>query len=146
MNIPTEADWRSEPWCLDIPIAYEHFFGKSLDEAFALFVDNALYYEEDVMFMPTACFRFYINAYMSYILSHSSSGDSDGASCFFGLVECRIKDILSSDSALTARISEVLTRLRDNQALYDADEAIYGSFSKKADACLRMIQNPRNEN
>ncbi len=116
MNIPSETDWRSEPWCIDIPIAYEHFFGKSLDEAFALFVEKSICYQEDVMFMPKACFRFYLYAYMSYLLSPISSGDSDGASCFFELVEFRIDDILSSDPVLGIRVSEVLNRLRDNQS------------------------------
>lgn len=140
MSIPTEADWRSEPWCLDIPIAYEHFFGKSLDEAFALFVKNALYYEEDVMFMPLICFRYYIHAYMSYLLSPSSAGDSDGGSCFFGLVEGRLVDIQTSDSHLLARVEEVLRRLRDNQEFYGASEEIYGSFRKKAELSLKRIR------
>ena len=43
------------------------------------------------MFMPLACFRYYIHAYLDYLLSDKSEGDSDGASCFFGLIEFREK-------------------------------------------------------
>lgn len=52
LSIPTEDDWRSEPWCLDIPIAYEHFSGKSLSEAVSMFDDNAICYQEDDVFRP----------------------------------------------------------------------------------------------
>ncbi|MEI7929683.1 MAG: hypothetical protein WCH40_14125, partial [Verrucomicrobiales bacterium] len=72
MNIPTEIDWRSEPWDLDIPYAYKHFFGKDLQEAFDLFVDNSACYQEDIMFMPLVCFRYYVLAYTSYLLSEQS--------------------------------------------------------------------------
>jgi len=41
MNIPTEEDWRSEPWDLDIPHAYKHFLGKNIDESIALFEEDA---------------------------------------------------------------------------------------------------------
>lgn len=57
-HIPTEADWRSEPWDLDVPHAYQHFVGKSHEQAVALFQENALLNQEDVMFMPRACFMF----------------------------------------------------------------------------------------
>ena len=147
VTIPTEADWRSEMWCLDIPNAYKNFFGKSLDDAFALFVENALRYQEDIAFMPLPCFRFYVHAYMSYLLSASSAHDSDGAGCFFGLVECRLADIQSSDSHLSQRVEEVLLRLRDHQEFYDAPETSYGSFRSKAQLGLKMLRPapPRHE-
>ena len=69
-EIPTEADWRSEPWDLDIPHAYQHFAGKSHEQAVELFQENAIYYQEDVMFMPRKCFPFYLRAYMEYLLSN----------------------------------------------------------------------------
>jgi hypothetical protein len=147
VTIPTEADWRSEVWCLDIPNAYEHFFGKSLDDAFALFVENALCYQEDIAFMPLPCFRYYIHAYMSYLLSASSAGDSDGASCFFGIVECRLADIKTSTSHLIERVEEVLHRLRDNQDFYEASAAIYGSLRIEAELSLKMVRSvaPKHE-
>jgi hypothetical protein len=130
-TIPTEADWRSEPWDLDIPYAYEHFAGKSRSEAVSLFKDNALYYQEDVMFMPTACFPFYAIAYSDYLLSEDSKGDCDGASCFFGLAEVRAAEIRSEG---------VLRHLAARQVWYDADPTIYGDFAKRAEKALSLIQ------
>ena len=81
-RIPTEADWRSEPWCLDAEQAYRNLAGKSLEETIELFTDNSLIYQEDVMFMPAACFAFYASAYMEYLWSGAAKDDSDGANCF----------------------------------------------------------------
>lgn len=139
MNVPTHVDWHSEPLCLDGKCAFKNFSGKDLTEAFDLFVDNALYYQEDIMFMPTLCFRYYVRAYINYLLSPKSEGDSDGANCFFGLVEIRAEDVSTSDQSLRQDIAEVLLRLSDQQQWFDAEINIYGSFPKRAQTCLDLI-------
>lgn len=138
-TIPTEADWRSEPWDLDVACAYEHFAGKSLDEAVRLFKDNALYYQEDVMFMPRACFPFYAKAYIDYLLSDDSQGDSDGASCFFALVEVRSGEI-RSDRSLAAMVAQALHHLATRQQWYDADMPLYGDFAERSQKALRLLE------
>jgi hypothetical protein len=136
---PTEADWQSESWNHETPYAYDHFFGRSLEEAFALFVENALYYEEDLVWMPPPCFRFYVLAYTNYLLSESSRGDADGASCFFGLVDCRKEDISGSSELVIGEIARALEKLKGGQNWYDASEEIYGSFQDRALSCLKLI-------
>tara|TARA_R110002049_G_scaffold249194_1_gene423615 strand:- start:2689 stop:3213 length:525 start_codon:yes stop_codon:yes gene_type:complete len=139
-GIPTENDWRSEPWDLDVPNAYKHFFGKSREEARMLFVENAIYYQEDVMFMPRRCFGYYLHSYIDYLMSDDARGDSDGASCFFGLVEIRADDISSLEDPDQKRVVELLSHLGARQGWYDADEEIYGDFSRKAEHCINLIQ------
>jgi hypothetical protein len=139
-GIPTEAEWRSEPWGIDTPCAYRDFFGKTLAQAFDLFVKNALYYQEDIMFMPLACFRYYLHAYIDYLLSDKSVGDSDGASAFFGIVECRSDDINCSDEVLRSRVSKVLFGLRDGQHRYGAEPEVYGDFRTRADEAIKLIE------
>ena len=139
MRIPTEVDWRSEPWGIDTPYAYEHFFGKGRAEAFALFVENAMLYQEDVMFMPLACFKYYLHPYMDYLLSDESAGDSDGASCFFGIVEIRSRDIYVGGEDLRRRVTEVLGCLRNRQQWYNAEPKIYGEFSVMAEKAMTLI-------
>lgn len=141
MQIPSEADWRSEPWDLDIPYAYEHFFGKDLGESVSLFTEDSLTYQEDIMFMPAACFPFYLQAYIDYLTSEESKADSDGASCFFGIVEVRKNDILSGcHEELKERIRTLLVRLGDRQVWYDAEPEIYGDFKTKSKACLKLLE------
>ena len=141
MTIPSESDWRSEPWCIDTPCAYEHFSSKTLDEAFDLFVKYSLYYQEDIMFMPVLCFRYYIHAYIDYLLSDKSEGDSNGASCFFGIIEVRKNDICTSGDQLRDRISEVLHYIGARQEWYSADLDIYGNFMEKSAKVLSLINS-----
>ena len=139
-TIPTEDDWRSEPWDLDIPGAYDRFAGKAIAEAVDLFNDDSLHYQEDLMFMPTACFRYYIHAYIGYLMSKESEHDSDGASCFFGLVEHRHKEITTFDDSEQARMSAVLDHLGVSQEWFDADKSIYGDFQERADESRKLLQ------
>jgi hypothetical protein len=140
-SIPTEADWRSEDWGVDVPKAYQHFFGKSHKEAVALFSENSLLYQEDIMFMPAACFRFYVHAYMDYLMSPESNGDSDGANCFFGVVEQRCKDIKAAGEAMTQSVAEVLAGLAANQERFDAPPDVYGDFGLRTARCQQMINS-----
>lgn len=139
-DIPTDKDWRSEVWCLDVPYAYEHFFGKSIDEAVKLFENNALTYQEDLMFMPAACFRYYLRAYTQYLLSDACRGDSDGASCFFGLIEVRHVEIAGCDDETRSQVDAVLDRLASSQEWFDADEEIYGDFRSEAERARELLR------
>jgi hypothetical protein len=142
-RIPSEADWRSEPWDLDISCAHKHFAGKTFEEAIELFKENSLRYEEDVMFMPRACFFFYAKAYMCYLMSDASKGDSDGASCFFGLVEVRSKEV-SSNESFAASIVGCLGHLAIRQEWYEAETWIYGCFAMRAQQALEKLLSERS--
>jgi hypothetical protein len=138
-RVPTDADWRSEQWGIDTPDAYRNFFGKNIVEASDLFVIGPRGRAEDVMHMPTTCFRYYLHAYMDYLLSNKSAGRASGAYSFFDVVECRSDDINGSDAVLRSRVREVLDRLRDGQQWFDAEPEIYGDFSVRADEVLKLI-------
>jgi len=140
-HIPTDSEWRSVPWCLDIPYAYDHFFGKTIAEAQQLLEENALYYQEDLMFMPTPCLGYYITAYLQYLMSDRSKGDSDGASCFFGLVEIRHSDINTFTPETVAQTKTVLQKLGTHQEWYDADQVIYGDFATKAQRTIGLLSS-----
>lgn len=47
---------------LDGRVACRHFLGKSLAEAEALFRENEIYYQEDLMWMGAKAFCFYVQA------------------------------------------------------------------------------------
>lgn len=119
MQIPTEADWRDYLLDLDVRCAHNNFGGKDLKAAYTLFAENSLTCFEGLTFMPVVCFRYYIHAAVSYLLSPESKGDYGGANYFCSLVNARIKDIKEADSHLIGRVREVLVRLRDNPEWYD---------------------------
>lgn len=51
---------------LDERVAYEHFFGKSLPEAKLLF-DQANFYVDDLGWMGSAAFNYYVCAYVDHL-------------------------------------------------------------------------------
>ncbi len=56
--------------------AYQHFGGKTIDEAEALFRENSLRYQEDLMWMGPRAFKFYLPAATRYLASDAGRGDS----------------------------------------------------------------------
>ena len=88
MNLPTAKEM--DPYdSLDGQRACKNFLGKNLDEAEALFRENSLHYQEDLMWMGPIAFRYYVAAAISYIQSEAAVGDSDFINCFVGLLEFR---------------------------------------------------------
>lgn len=76
---------------LDEKRAVEHFCGKNLDEATALFQENSCYYAEDLMWMGPIAFRFYVQAAIQYLRSDAATGDSSMASGLASVLEFRLK-------------------------------------------------------
>jgi hypothetical protein len=137
MNIPNEEDWRSEPWGLDEASAYKNFHGKTLDEAIRLFEINALYYQEDLTYMPSRVFAYYLDAYIAFLMSDDAKGHSDAASCFITLIDHKSetqRDVIVSS---WQRIEPVLRMLAEHQDDFDAEWVIYGSFRERIDKIVR---------
>lgn len=132
MTIPGEHEWGNDTGDLDVAWARKNFFGLSLLQAEELFRKNALHYQEDIVFMPFRCFQFYIHAYMDYLLSDASKGDSDGASCFFVVTECRTSDIARLPDDTREKICRVIDKIAVGQGFFDANVDIYGSFTEEA--------------
>ncbi|MBX3451499.1 MAG: hypothetical protein KF777_18165 [Planctomycetaceae bacterium] len=76
---------------LDGRVACEHFLGKSLEEAEALFRDNAIHYEEDLMWMGPAAFRYYLQAVVQFVRSESASASPEFIAHFAKTLEFRLE-------------------------------------------------------
>ncbi len=86
--IPSRADIdvHGSP---DEAFAVRNFLGKSLDEAEALFRENSIYYQEDLLSMGPVAFRFYVRAAIRYVRSAHADGDSDIINCLAGILSFR---------------------------------------------------------
>jgi hypothetical protein len=85
MCVPTASDINVYD-SLDERRACEHFLGKDLEQAEALFRENALYYQEDLMWMGPVAFRYYVPAFIRYLRSDHSRDDWDAINCFEGVI------------------------------------------------------------
>lgn len=140
-SIPNERDWLpigpdSE---LDEGYAYKNFFGKSFQQAVAQFEENALFYYEDLMYMPKIPFLFYLQAYIQYLKSDNSTGDSDAASCFLALMESKAKEYFNDFDGRFQNYINDINYVVDNQKRFDADIDIYDSFQKRRDYILKIF-------
>ena len=127
-QIPTEKDWETWRTDLDSSWACKQFSGKSIAAAVELFAENALYYQEDLLWMPKIPFQFYIQAYKAYLLSDRAVEDSDGASCYLRLIQRKLETDPEPVVEIFESITASIRYIAEHQAYYDADIAIYGDF------------------
>lgn len=137
---PTEADWRSEPWCLDCQTAYKNFRGKTIDEAIRLFEESSLRYQEDLMFMPSRVFGYYVRAFGDYLISPAAHGDSDGASCFIALIEFKATHAAKDLYQIWNEIHPTLNKVAEEQDSSDVET--YGDFRARIRAIEKRSPLP----
>ena len=125
MTLPTRAEIDLYG-SLDEAVACEHFLGKTLDEAVAMFEENSLAYQEDLMWMGPRAFAFYVPAVTRYLATEAARGDSDLVSCMLGNIRFRRDEVefaLARDEV--RRLIEVIV---SNWLKFEVDESIYGDL------------------
>mgnify|MGYP001587234622 CR=1 FL=1 len=90
MSLPSREDINVHD-SLDERVACKHFLGKSLDDAYALFRENWLYHQENLMWMGPKAFRFYLPAAIRYLQSADAMGGEGDVMCFVSLLEFRME-------------------------------------------------------
>ena len=104
-QLPTESDFIAYG-DLDEAAAYDHFFGKSKEEAFQLLASDFLRYQEDFMFMGPGAFCYYSEAFTRYVTENFMHDD---AVLFHTICDYRLDDSLAAQMKPCAiRIAETL--------------------------------------
>ena len=134
MRVPTRDEVNVYN-SLDEITACEHFCGKTLEEADALFRENGLHYCQDLMWMGSKAFTFYLQAAINYLQSEASREDSDMINCLKGVVEYR-KNEEAFDSARD-RVRSMVDYVINHYDKFDVDIAIYGDVL----GAFRQLQN-----
>ena len=115
---------------LDERCAVENFLGKDLEQAQALFRENFLYYQEDLMWMGPIAFRFYVPAAINYLLSKDADYDADAASSFCGLIEFHLDSDTAEIAPVGPTIREGVLGILMDFDRYECDKAIYGDVAE----------------
>ena len=142
MNLPTREEIN--PYDdLDGRDACKHFYGKTLDEAEALFRENSLYYQEDLMFMGASAFRFYVQAAISYIQSEAATGDPDIINCFASILDHRLEFEAEELVAVAPQLASVCRYILEDYDRFALTPDIYGGlrprFQTLEQAFLRQV-------
>ncbi len=138
LTLPTVADINVYD-SLDEQVAVRHFAGKTLDEAEALFRDNALRYQEDLMFMGPVAFRFYVPAYVDYLRSEASSGDPDAVNCFLGLVRFRWDFEPEELEPVRELLADACRAVLAQYGRFEVNETVYGDLRGNYETLLASL-------
>ena len=138
MQLPTRKEINVHD-SLDERKACRNFLGKTLDEAEALFRQNALGYSDDMHWMGVVAFRFYVFAYCRYVQSHAAGGDSDGVSCFVGFMEHRIKHERSELKPISKELIAALRHIIDNYDRFDLRHDVYGDLRPRCEEQMKEL-------
>jgi len=135
VEIPSNDDWEGYQGDLDAEWAYKIFAGKSNDQVQADFERTVLERAEELWYMPDRPFRYYIFGFKQYLerTSFPNFDSSDAASSFLRLIET----LEEKPERIRPVIGDLMPCVRfvaNNQALYEADEDIYGSFKELLDS------------
>jgi hypothetical protein len=137
VSIPTadEINVFNSP---DEQVACEHFLGKNLEEAEGLFRQNALLYQEDLMWMGPNAFKFYVKAAIRYVFSRDSVNDSIIIGALTSILEFHIELQWETHSGVLREIAgdilSVCKYIIQNHEKFNLDDGLY------SDVCGRLIE------
>ena len=142
-SIPTEAEWAGHEGDLDVQYAYRLLYGKTVEEAMPCFVDNrSIERADELGFAPRRVFQYYVFAFVRYLSSPASEGDSDCASVFLRLLLRRETDDRGSVAEIFDALREAVDHVANNQSFFDADVEIYGDFRDLAAEIKALCKSP----
>jgi hypothetical protein len=134
MRLPTAREINPIPEDLDGQCAEQNFLGKSLEEAEALFRESSITYQEDLMYMGSTAFRFYVQAAISYIQSKSATGDSDIIAGFAGILECRLESESQELLSIAEQLASICAYIIEQYDRFDLTPEIYGDLRPRFQA------------
>ncbi len=124
MKLPTREE--IDPYNdLDGRVACEHFLGKSVDEAVALFRENDIYYQEDLMWMGAPAFRFYWTAAEQYI-RHETGDISDFISHFASTLRFRLEYEADELRPVASQLAELCSYIVEHWSRFGEGTEVYG--------------------
>jgi len=127
--IPTFADISpTKGLSLDEKVAVEHFLGKSVEMAQALFKENSIYYAGDIMWMGTKAFAYYFPAFASYLVSEDARGDADALNSLVGLLTFRSENDPESINLASRVIDTCIDSCLAEYEKFSVDAKIYGDL------------------
>ena len=136
-DIPSEEDWGNYEDDEDQHDAHQSFSGRDLVEVFPVFARSAISGTENLRFMPTLPFQYYIFAFCEFLISeevltlNDGVNAADAASCFLGLIIYKLEHQRADIEPIFDELMPYIEYVVSNQSLFDADIDIYGDFKEK---------------
>ncbi len=144
-HIPSEEDWGNYQDDLDQEYAHGIFAGRDLDQVMPAFARSSIDRAEELRFMPTIPFRYYIFSFCEFVTSpevltlNGGMDASDAASCFLDLIVYKLVHQKSDIEPIIDEVMPFVEQVALNQSLYDADIDIYGDFKEKLFLIQKLV-------
>lgn len=119
---------------LDERSACDHFFGKTLDQAEALFRENSLYYQENLMWMGPKAFSFYVDAVIRYVQSEAASSDTDIFLSLINILEFRLEHERADMLPIAGKLGAFCDYIVQNHERFRLAAEYYGDFRPRFQA------------
>ena len=128
-QIPTAQDWAGFEADLDVRDAHRLLFGRAASEVLEHFGGGrGIERTSEFLYMPRRAFQYYIFAFADFLRSDKAAGQSDDASPFLHLLLEREKLDPGSVAEIYTELEPTVEFVASNQAYFDANPEIYGSF------------------
>lgn len=117
-RLPTEEEINPIPEDLDGQKAVKNFLGKSRQQIFNECEEEGFYYTEDLMFMSSKAFCFYLTPFVDFVFTTRSSG-------YAGLIHAMTLTLqrrLEWDDEIAAALPDIIRYSRYVLEHYDAFE------------------------
>jgi hypothetical protein len=143
VSLPTKDDFNAygSP---EETTACKHFYNKTLPEAEALFHENGLTYGQDFMWMGAKAFNYYLDAFINYLRSDDSAGDSDVINCLPSVIEYRWND--EEFPMALPRVRGMVDYVIKNYGKFEVDSTIYGDLLATYKALQNKLDEERGDN
>lgn len=133
ITVPTEEDWGDYQSDLDRKYAHDLFAGHTNEQMRPYFRQNPIERTDELRWMPEVPFRYYMLGFRDCIMDRDFDflEAANAASCFLGLI---IEKLEKQPKVIVPIMPELLPtaeHVARNQALYAAEESIYGNLLEK---------------
>ncbi len=132
---------------LDGRVACEHFHGKTQAEAEALFRENDIYYQADLLWMGAPAFRFYLPAVFQFV-RHATGDISDFISHFAGTLKFRLEHEANELTPVASELAEFCGDILEQWSRFNDGTDAYGDVRARFEALriafLRLCQEAEN--
>jgi len=127
MTLPSHQDINVHD-SLDERSASEHFLGKTLEQAEALFRENSLYYQEDLMWMGPRAFCYYVDAVIRYVQSEAASRDTDIILSLISILEFRLEHQPADMLPVAGKLGAFCDYIVQHHERFQLAAEYYGDF------------------
>jgi hypothetical protein len=139
-SLPTEKEINVYD-DLDGRTACEHFLGKTVEDAEAMFQENSLYYEDDLKWMGPIAFQYYAEAAIRYLQSDAAEHDCDFVSALAGTLEFRLEHFPESLAPISVRLVSVCEYVVANWPRFKDEYGLYGDVPSRYSALRAALSN-----